>query len=129
MPFCIIHNQTSFWRAWDIIHKNAPMCSTMLWKGKNWKFIFPWKVINSHILEMAEAHFWSTIWFVISEKIITIFKVSRGEYVHQNSKLDTQNCALVFLILSTLKLPLYGLVVLNDANSYILKEDRIFKAF
>ena len=78
---------------------------------------------------MAEAHFWSTIWFVISEKKITIFKVSRGEYVHQNSKLDTQNCALVFLILSTLKLPLYGVVVRNDANNYIPKEDRIFKAF
>ena len=77
---------------------------------------------------MAEAHFWSTIWFVISEKQITIFKVSRGEYVHQNSKLDTQNCALVFLILSTLKLPLYGVVVRNDENNYIPKEDRIFKA-
>ena len=78
---------------------------------------------------MAEAHFWSTIWFVISEKIITRFKAFCGENVHQNSQLDTKNCALVFLILSTLKLPLYGLVVLNDANNYIPKEDRIFKAF
>ena len=75
---------------------------------------------------MAEAHFWCTIWFMISEKNITGYKVFRGKHVHQNSKLDTQNCAL---ILSSLKLLLYGLVVFIDTNNYIPTEARNFNAF
>ena len=37
-------------------------------KGTNWKFIFPWKVINWHGLEIGKAHFRYTTWFMISKK-------------------------------------------------------------
>ena len=29
----------------------------ILWKGTNWKFIFPWRVISCHILKISEGSF------------------------------------------------------------------------
>ena len=48
------------------------MCSN---KGTNWKFIFPWRKINWHVLEIPKAHFTYLIWIMICGKSIihTIF--------------------------------------------------------
>ena len=81
----------------------------MLYKGTNWKFIFLWRVINWHVLQIAKAHFRCSIWFMISLKSITRCSfLCRGALVHQISARHTKklctgisnsfspSCGLVF---------------------------------
>ena len=51
----------------------APSCVAIVWKGKNWKFIFLWRKINWHGLLIAKHHFGYTIWLMISEKSIMAY--------------------------------------------------------
>ena len=43
------------------------LCSN---KGTNWKFIFPWRKINWHVLQIPKAHFSYLIWLMICRKSI-----------------------------------------------------------
>ena len=64
------HPPDILWGARNIRHQI--LCSNTLKKGmNNWKFIFPWRKINWHVLQIAKAHFSYAIWFMISEKNIT----------------------------------------------------------
>ena len=42
-------------------------------KGRNWQFIFPWKKINWHVLQIVKAHFSYSIRLMISEKSIMLW--------------------------------------------------------
>ena len=50
-------------------------CVAILWNGTNWKFIFLWRKINWYGLEIAKCHFSYTIWLMISEKSIMVYKI------------------------------------------------------
>ena len=85
-------------------------------KGKNWKFIFPWRKLNCHVLQIAKkAHFRYTIffgWFMISEKIVTRCKLlhHRGTSMHQKTMAYQKSYISEFPVLSALKRLLCGLV-------------------
>ena len=54
----------SFWGAQiQNYHAQKCLCSNTL-KRTNWKFIFPKRVINWHVLQIAKTHFRNTIWFM-----------------------------------------------------------------
>ena len=100
----------------------------------NWKFIFPWRKINWHVLQIAKAkaHFRYTVFFMISEKNITRCTFLHHFYtsMHQKSQQGIpykKNCVSEFQFLSNLKLPLCGLVVFIDMNMYLHTEGRDFK--
>ena len=85
-------------------------------KGKNWKFIFPWRKLNCHVLQIAKkAHFRYTIffgWFMISEKSVTRCKLlhHRGTSMHQKTMAYQKSYISEFPVLSALKRLLCGLV-------------------
>ena len=67
MHVSIIH-QISFWGAQNIEHQilGSKILSE---KGLNkWKFIFLYRKINCHVLQIAKVHISYAIWFMISEK-------------------------------------------------------------
>ena len=59
-----------------ILLRGAPL-NIVIWhevlfsnKGTNWKFIFPWRKINWHVLQIPKAHFSYLIWLMICGKSI-----------------------------------------------------------
>ena len=72
-------------------------CVALLENRTNWKFIFPWRKINCHVLQILNIRLRCTIWFMIPEKYIT-------------------RCTRISTSFSPSKLP--SLVI--DMNTYIL---------
>ena len=98
------------WGVQNIVHENDCL------KGKNWKFIFPWRKLNWHVLRIAKkAHFRYTIffsWFMISEKSVTRCTSlhHRGTSMHQKTMAYQKRYISKFPVLSALKRLLCGLV-------------------
>ena len=77
--------------------------AAILWKGTNWKFIFLWRKINWHGLQIAKRHFSYTIWLMISEKSIMVYTfLHHGDACHvpkvSANKAYRKNCSLEFPI-------------------------------
>ena len=92
--------------------------------GTNWKFIFPWRVINWYVFQIAKAYFRYTMWFMISEKSISRCTFLRGIHARHHQKLKKKHKTIVqqnFLFLA-LKLLSRRLVVFNDTNTYRRQE-------
>ena len=107
------------------------LCSNTV-KTSNWKFIFPWGVINRHVLQIAKAYFMYTIWFMISGKsIMGCTFLCNGSYVHQKSQKGIQKklCTRISNSFSLFKLPSFGVVGFTDMNTYRLTESNNFKTF
>ena len=51
----------------NIVIEHEVLCSN---KGTNWKFIFPWRKINWHVLQIPKAYFSYLIWLMICGKSI-----------------------------------------------------------
>ena len=82
------------------------------WKGTNWKFIFPWRKTNWHVLQIAKVHFSYTIWIMISEKSIMAYMSLHHDgasHVPKGSanKKYKKNCLKKFPILLTFNYYLY----------------------
>ena len=92
----------------------------------NWKFMFPWRKVNWHVLQRAKVHFRYMIWFVLK-------KLLRGTQVHVSSlwwcmhlqkvkpstnKTYKKTCVPEFPILSNLKNYLHVYLWLLDMNRY-----------
>ena len=60
----------------------VPSCVEILGKGTNWKFIFLWRKINWHGLQIAKRHFSYTIWLMISEKSIAAYTFLHHDDAH-----------------------------------------------
>ena len=43
-------------------------CVAILYKGTNWRFIFPWRLVNWHVLQIARANFLlvTIYWLLVS---------------------------------------------------------------
>ena len=96
------------------------LCSNTV-KTSNWKFIFPWGVINRHVLQIAKAYFMYTIWFMISGKSIMGCKfLCNRSYVHQKSQKVIQKklCTRISNSFGLFKLPSFGVVGFIDMNTY-----------
>ena len=52
----IIH-QSSFERGTKYCHWGTKYCVAVLCNGTNWKFIFPWREIYWHVLQIVKRHF------------------------------------------------------------------------
>ena len=52
----IIH-QSSFERGTKYCHWGTKYCVAILCNGTNWKFIFPWRKIYWHVLQIVKRHF------------------------------------------------------------------------
>ena len=76
-----------------------------------------------------KGHFRYTNWFKISEKSITRNTLFCGTCVAPNNSTGIKKIAPEVLNISALKLPLCGLVVLTDVNTYLLTVDSSFKIF
>ena len=96
----------------------------ILWKGTNWRFILPWRVINWHVLQIIQGSYQVRnlfgSWLVIFRK-----KVSQGvsflmvHMWHVKLQQGTQKRdSLEFLNLSALKLPSCELVFFINMNTY-----------
>ena len=116
---CIMH-QTSFWGVRNIVHESDCVLQYFRKGIESW-YIFPWRIINWHVSQMAKTSFWYTVWFKNSEKIIIRCMFLRGAHlwvVHQN-----------FWFSQPLNYLSCGLVVFIDINIYILTKGRNFKTF
>ena len=62
-------------------------------KGTNWKFIFPWRKINWHVLQIPKAHFSYLIWLMICGKsiIYAIFIMMMHKCTKSLNKQGIQN--------------------------------------
>ena len=76
-----------------------------------------------------KAHFRYTNWLKISEKSITRKTLLCVTCVAPNNSTGSKKIAPEFLNLSAFKLPLCGLVVFIDVNTYLLTVDSSFKIF
>ena len=114
----------SFYHAPNILLRGTIYCTrnncvAILSKGMAWKFIFPWRKINWHVLQTVQVHdlvhdFWKKL-------IIGSLFPQRNACIHEKSQQSIQkSCVPEFL---------YGLVLFIDMNTYILTEGRDFKAF
>ena len=85
----------------------------ILWKGTNWRFILPWRVINWHVLQIIQGSYQVRnlfgSWLVIFGKKVSHVKLQQG-----TQKRDS----LEFLNLSALKLPSCELVFFINMNTY-----------
>ena len=55
-------HQSSFWEEHEVLPFGTKYCVAILWKGTDWKSIFPWRKINWHVSKIAKAHFSYTIY-------------------------------------------------------------------
>ena len=114
------------WGTQDIVHKDN--CATIVKEGRNWKFIFRWRVINLHILQTAKTHFTYTILFHDFWKSITKCTfICVTLMAPTASTKHTKNCAPELLILSAIKLPSRGIVIFIDINSYVQNAEPKFQ--
>ena len=103
-------------------------------KGRNWQFIFPWKKINWHVLQIVKAHFSYSIRLMISEKSIMLwFTYFFTMVVHACTRASAKktykkNCIPGFPILLAV-ITSCVLVIFIDTNTHKLTEKRNFKTF
>ena len=96
----------------------VPSCVEILGKGTNWKFIFLWRKINWHGLQIAKRHFSYTIWLMISEKSIVAYTFLHHDDAHIYQSLSKQDVQKKLLTR-----------ISNSLKTYILTERRNFKTF
>ena len=74
----------------NIVTGHEVLCSN---KGKNWKFIFPWRKINWQVLQIPKAHISYLIWLMICGKsiIYAIFIVMMHKCTKSLNKQGIQN--------------------------------------
>ena len=99
-----------------------------------WVFISLWRKINWHVLQIVNARFSYTIWFIVSEKTMTwcVFLQCGDAHMHQKShqkKLTKNLCSRISNSFSPQKLPSCGLVIFIDINMYLFTEGRNFNTF
>ena len=61
----------SLWRKQIQNYSGGKQLCGNYFKERNRKFMFPWTVINWHVLQIAKTHFRHTICLMISEKCLT----------------------------------------------------------
>ena len=74
----------------NIVNEHEVLCSN---KGTNWRFIFSWRKINWHVLQIPKVHFSYLIWLLICGKniIYAIFIMVMHACTKSLSKQGIQN--------------------------------------
>ena len=80
-----------FYKAQNILFRGTKylgrkqLCNNAL--KTNWKFIYPWSVVNWHVFQIAKSHFSYTIWCTIFSVVLTRSKSinkAQGKTVYPN---------------------------------------------
>ena len=126
-------HQSSFWEEHEVLPFGTKYCVAILWKGTDWKSIFPWRKINWHVSKIAKAHFSYTIYLwhkcFFTMVVHTCTKTLSKQGIQKKKKMFAKisNSFSPYLLPSCLLVIL--LMISEHVYTYWLTEKKNFKTF